>query len=127
MILRAGTVAIVRAQRRPRQFRCSFKIGHYRCDEALRVFLSKLKQAQLSCSSLTFAIAHLCPKGDDSVRCAPADERAVVRILFPQIATDDFIGTTVAESPRALLAGSGPARFEDDNQEITSNRQTFSH
>jgi hypothetical protein len=73
-----------------------------------------------------FAIAHLCPKGGDSVRCTPADERAVVRILFLQIATDDGIGTTVPDSPRTLPASSGPACFEDDNQEIASNRQTFS-
>jgi hypothetical protein len=73
-----------------------------------------------------FAIGHLCSKGDDSVRCAPAGEHAVVRVLVLQIATDDCTGTTIPDSRRALPAGSGPARFEDDNQEIASNRQTFS-
>jgi hypothetical protein len=73
-----------------------------------------------------FPVAHLCPKGYGSVRCAPADECAVVRILFLQIATDDRIGTTVPDSPRALHAGSGPVRFEDNNQENASKRQMFS-
>jgi hypothetical protein len=48
--------------------------------------LSKVTQTQLGCSSLMFAVAHLCPKRDCSVRCAAAGDCAVVTILFLQIA-----------------------------------------
>jgi hypothetical protein len=50
---------------------------------------SKVTEAQLGCLSLMFAIAHLCPKRDCSVRCAAAGDGAVITILFLQIATDD--------------------------------------
>jgi hypothetical protein len=63
-----------------------------------------------------FAVAHLCPKRDDSVHCPPAGERAVVTILFLQIATDDRIWIYRSDSPGAFPAGSGPVRFEDDNR-----------
>jgi hypothetical protein len=62
-----------------------------------------------------FTIAHLCPKRDCSVRWAAAAGRAVITILFVQIATDDRSGMTVPDSPAELTAGSGPIRFEDDN------------
>jgi hypothetical protein len=76
---------------------------------------SKVKQVQLGCSSLMFAIAHLCPRRDCSVRCAGAGDRAVVTILFLQIVTDARIEMTVPGSPGELSAGSGPTGFEDDN------------
>jgi hypothetical protein len=80
---------------------------HFRC-------LSKVKQAQLGCSSLMFAIALLCSKRDRSVRCAAASGHVVVTILFFQIATDDYIGITIPDSARELPAGFRPTRFEDD-------------
>jgi hypothetical protein len=76
--------------------------------------LSTVKQTQLTWSDLMLAIVLLCSKRDRSVRCATAGDRAVVTILFLQIATDDPIEITVPDSPRALPAGSGPTRFEDD-------------
>jgi hypothetical protein len=79
------------------------------------VSLSKVKQAQLGCSSLMFAIGHLCPKRDQSVRCALDGDRAVVIVLFLHISTGVCIGITVADSPGAFLEGSGPTRFEADN------------
>jgi hypothetical protein len=88
--------------------------------------LSKVKRAQLGCSSLMFAIAHSCRKRDDSVHCAPAGERAVARGPFLQITIDDCFGPIVPDSPRAFPAGSGPARFEDNNQKIASNCQMLS-
>jgi hypothetical protein len=77
--------------------------------------LSKVTQVQLGCSSLMFAIAHLCPKRDCPVRCDAAGDFAVITILFLHIATDDRIGITVLEYPGEFPAGSGPTRFEDDN------------
>jgi hypothetical protein len=61
-----------------------------------------------------FVIALLCGKRDHSVRCAAPGDRAVVTILFLQIATDDRLGITAPDSPRELHAGSGSTRFEDD-------------
>jgi hypothetical protein len=88
-----------RAQRRSRQSRCSFNVGHYRCDEALRASLQG-HVTQLGCSSLMFAIAYLCPKRDRSVRCAAAGDCAVVIIIFLSITTDDRIGITWSHSFR---------------------------
>jgi hypothetical protein len=52
-----------------------------------------------------FGIAHLCPKGDCSVPCAPAGDRAVVTILFLQMATDDRTGITVVDSLGERIVG----------------------
>jgi hypothetical protein len=60
--------------------------------------------------------AHFCLKRDHSVRRVAAGERAVVIVLFLKIANDDCIGIPVPDSPGALLAGLGSARFEDDNR-----------
>jgi hypothetical protein len=61
MNLLAGTVATIRAQRSPRQFLCSFDVGHSRRDEVLRAPLSP-RSRRLNCYlSLMFAaaIAHM--------------------------------------------------------------------
>jgi hypothetical protein len=73
--------------------------------------LPKVTQAELGCSSLMFAIAHLCRKGDCSVRCGQNS-----LFFFLQIAIDDDrIRITVIDSPGELPVASGPTRFEDDD------------
>jgi hypothetical protein len=44
---------------------------------------------------LMFMLVYLCPKRDYSVRRGPTGERAVVTVIFLQIATDDYIRIAV--------------------------------
>jgi hypothetical protein len=71
--------------------------------------LSKVTQAELGCSSLMFAITHLCRKGDCSVRCGH-NSLSFFRLRSMMIALGLLI-----DSPGELPAGSSPTRFEDDN------------